>query len=144
MSRMKNFALDEQLARDTLSITDWPLCKVLLRNDANYPWIILVPCRSNITEIYQMSKEEQFQLIEEVSNASKILKAFSKADKINIGTLGNIVSQLHIHIIARYKNDSAWPQPVWGKVPAISYSEAQLQKLLPKLKDCFIPSPTYG
>ncbi len=133
----ENFKLDEQLELDTVSISNWALCQVLLRNDNNYPWLILVPRRADIIEIYELSSEDQVQLIEEISQVSKIFKSFTNADKINIAAFGNIVSQLHVHIIARYRNDPAWPQVVWGKTPSNPYENAQLSELVSRLKDSF-------
>jgi diadenosine tetraphosphate (Ap4A) HIT family hydrolase len=103
-------------------------------NDANYPWLILVPDRDNITEIYQLSEADQAQLIRESSLVAKMLSDHFNADKINIAALGNVVPQLHIHHIARYRHDAAWPKPVWGQVPSQPYSEEAQMNVLDKLR----------
>ena len=103
-------------------------------NDANYPWFILVPDRESITEIYQLDENDQQQLITESSRLSRILHTAFNADKINIGALGNIVPQLHIHHIARYKDDAAWPAPVWGTVKASAYQDTEQAYVIDKLK----------
>lgn len=111
-----------QLQNDCIIIGRFSLCHLLLMNDCNYPWFILVPDRVNVSEIHQLSSADQTQLIAESSKLSSMLKSGFNADKINIAALGNIVPQLHIHHIARYKTDAAWPAPVWGKVAAKPYT----------------------
>ena len=102
--------------------------------DANYPWFILVPDRENITEIHQLNETDQQQLIAESSTLSRIIDRQFNADKINIAALGNLVPQLHIHHIVRYKTDAAWPAPVWGKFPPIPYSDEATRQLIARLK----------
>lgn len=102
--------------------------------DANYPWFILVPDRDNITEIFELDPADQGQLIAESSLLSRALREQFNADKINIGALGNVVAQLHIHHIARYKDDAAWPGPVWGRHPAKPYSEQDVKRVIDTLK----------
>lgn len=121
------FKLDDRLAADTLTLGRFGLSGLLLHRDANYPWFILVPERENITEIYQLPAAEQEQLIRESSLLAETLMAVFNPDKINIAALGNVVPQLHIHHIARFRSDPAWPGPVWGAVSASSYSDAELQ-----------------
>jgi diadenosine tetraphosphate (Ap4A) HIT family hydrolase len=125
--------LHPQLQKDCLIIGRLTLCHVLLMNDANYPWLILVPDRDNITEIYQLSEADQAQLIRESSLVAKMLSEHFNADKINIAALGNVVPQLHIHHIARYRHDAAWPKPVWGQVPSQPYNEEARAEMLDKL-----------
>ncbi len=121
------FTLDAQLAADTAFITRFKLCQVLLMKDAHYPWIILVPEREDIEEIHQLSPADQAQLMQEVTHVSeKLAKAF-QADKINVGALGNVVSQLHVHVIARFTQDPAWPAPVWGFGPPAPYADGDLE-----------------
>ncbi|MCQ9616092.1 HIT family protein [Paenalcaligenes niemegkensis] len=119
------FSLHPTLAADTIEIGELSLCKVLLINDQQYPWLILVPKRPDISEIFELNAEDQQQLWTETTAVAKALSVYSKADKMNIATLGNMVPQLHMHIIARHKSDAAWPAPVWGKVPAKPYSAEQ-------------------
>ncbi len=116
------FTLHPQLQADCIPLGRFPLCQLLLLNDANYPWFILVPEREAVSEIYQLSAEEQQQLMRESSQLAQRLVDRFKADKMNIAALGNVVSQLHLHHIVRYRHDPAWPAPVWGKVPPRPYN----------------------
>ncbi|MDX8396801.1 MAG: HIT family protein [Mariprofundaceae bacterium] len=125
--------LHAQLEKDCMVVGKLDLCVVLLMPDANYPWLILVPQRENISEIYQLNEQDQQQLMRESSQVSILLTELFKADKINVAALGNMVAQLHIHHIVRYKNDAAWPAPIWGAVPAKRYDEKALQDILDKL-----------
>ena len=126
--------LHPQLNKDCLIIGHFPLCRLLLMQDANYPWFILVPDRDNIRELYQLSVADQQQFISESSVIARLLHDEFQADKINIAALGNIVPQLHIHHVARYKTDIAWPAPIWGKFPAKPYTQQQLDEVNRKLK----------
>lgn len=128
------FVLDPRLAQDTVSIGDFPLCRLLLSNDSNYPWFILVPRRAEISELFQLSTADQLQLWQETTALSQILKDAFNADKLNVAALGNIVSQLHMHIIVRYREDAAWPAPVWGKHPARPYTAEQLSAIRDRLQ----------
>ncbi len=112
---------------------------LLLMKDANYPWFILVPDREAITEIHQLDPVDLQQLIKESSILSKTISEQFNADKINIAALGNVVSQLHIHHIVRYRSDAAWPAPVWGKHPASTYTEAAIDQLVGKLEQAMMP-----
>jgi diadenosine tetraphosphate (Ap4A) HIT family hydrolase len=125
---MHDFALHPQLAADTIEIGQLALCRVLLMNDANYPWLILVPQRPGLHEIFELNTDEQTQLIHESSRVAQLMSSHFNADKINIAALGNMVPQLHIHHIVRYKSDPAWPAPVWGQAPARPYAADQGQK----------------
>ncbi len=122
------FELHPRLTQDTLVIGDFPLSRLLLMNDANYPWFILVPRRAEIREIFELEQRDQRQLLDESSHLSQILNKIFQADKLNIAALGNMVPQLHIHHIVRYQNDQAWPNPVWGLFPAQPYTERALQE----------------
>lgn len=128
------FVLDPRLVQDTLPIGDFPLCRLLLSNDSNYPWFILVPRQAGITEIFELEPEDQLQLWRETTVVSQTLKALFDADKLNVAALGNVVSQLHMHVIVRRRGDIAWPAPVWGKHPAVPYTEEQLAVIRDKLK----------
>jgi len=126
--------LHPQLEKDCFVIGRLPLCALLLMNDSNYPWFILVPQRQGISEIHQLSEADQQQLMRESSQlAAGIEKEFG-ADKINIAALGNMVSQLHIHHIVRYKSDPAWPAPVWGRFPAKAYDENKAAEISARLR----------
>jgi len=128
------FVLDPRLAQDTLPIGDFPLCRLLLSNDSNYPWFILVPRRADISELFQLDTADQLQLWQETTALSHILKDSFSADKLNIAALGNIVSQLHMHVIVRRHEDAAWPAPVWGKHPARPYTAEQLSAIRDRLR----------
>jgi diadenosine tetraphosphate (Ap4A) HIT family hydrolase len=111
----------------------FPLCHLLLSRDANYPWCILVPDRDDVSEIHQLTEADQQQLLRESSQLARVLETVCAPDKLNIAALGNIVPQLHLHHIARYRNDPAWPAPVWGRVAPRPYDETQLAVLLEQL-----------
>ena len=128
------FTLDQRLQQDTLLLGDFPLCRLLLMNDANYPWFILVPRRDEVSELFQLDAQEQQQLWRGSTELAEVLKDTFKADKMNVATLGNVVSQLHMHVIVRRKDDPAWPAPVWGKHPAKPYSDEQVAALRSKLR----------
>ncbi|MDH5358227.1 MAG: HIT domain-containing protein [Gammaproteobacteria bacterium] len=119
------FKLHSRLAQDTIAIGHFPLCEVLLMNDARYPWIILVPRRDDISEIYQLNEHDQQQLIVESSFVASTLSSLVHADKMNVAAIGNMVPQLHVHHVARYHSDESWPAPVWGKGEALPYSEQE-------------------
>ncbi|MBL6784702.1 MAG: HIT domain-containing protein [Rickettsiales bacterium] len=126
---MEKFSLNSRLKADTIKIAEFELSELLLMNDKNYPWFILVPRRSNISEIFQLNDQDQTQLYKEISYLAEILQQFYRADKVNIGALGNMVPQLHIHVIMRFKNDIAWPKPVWGLFDAINYSDEEITQI---------------
>jgi diadenosine tetraphosphate (Ap4A) HIT family hydrolase len=121
---MPDFTLHPQLAADTVAVGDLALCRVLLSKDANYPWLILVPRRSDIVELIDLTAVDRAALSAEIDAAARALKATVPCDKLNVAALGNMVPQLHVHIIARRHGDPAWPKPVWGAVPAIAYNPA--------------------
>jgi diadenosine tetraphosphate (Ap4A) HIT family hydrolase len=123
-----------QLKNDCVLLGRFDLCYLLLANDANYPWFIMVPDRDSIKEIYQLSKDDQMQLLSESSLLSEHIMQVFNGDKLNLAALGNQVPQLHIHHIVRYESDLAWPTPVWGKVAAKPYSENGLADLVSKLE----------
>lgn len=118
------FSLHPRLAADTRPVTDLPLCRVLLMNDRTYPWLILVPQRPDLREMHRLSGPDQAQLLAELMTVSRVLEAHTGALKMNVAALGNMVPQLHIHVIARFEGDAAWPAPVWGKAPAAPYDDA--------------------
>jgi diadenosine tetraphosphate (Ap4A) HIT family hydrolase len=124
------WSLHPQLAQDTTPVGDLPLSRVLLANDANYPWLILVPRLPRLSELIDLEENAQVQLLGEIAAASRALQDITECDKLNIAALGNQVAQLHVHIIGRRHNDAAWPKPVWGVVPPIAYD--------PQLRDGFI------
>lgn len=130
-----------QLQSDSESLGKFSLCHVRLSRDANYPWLVLIPDRRGIREIFELSWNDQMQLMRESSHVARVLTHIYKPDKLNIATLGNIITQLHMHHIVRYHNDVAWPAPVWGRVPARPYPpgewDRQIECLRTSLKsDC--------
>lgn len=127
---MDSFELHPRLAADTVLATDWALSRVLLMNDVRYPWLVLVPRRAGLTELHQLSVEDRAFLMEEIALAGERLKALTGAAKINTGALGNLVPQLHIHVVARSPGDAAWPGPVWGQGTPTPYEAAARDELL--------------
>jgi diadenosine tetraphosphate (Ap4A) HIT family hydrolase len=115
------FALHPRLEADTAFIADWLLCRVLLMNDARYPWLILVPRRLDVTEMTDLTADDRDALMQEMMRVGDIVRRLPGVAKLNIGALGNLVPQLHIHVIGRHPGDPAWPGPVWGHSPAIPY-----------------------
>lgn len=138
------FALDPRLQGDTVPLGSFPLSLLLLMNDATYPWLVLVPQRPAITEIFQLPVTDQQQLLAESTHLAEVMTALFAPDKLNIAALGNVVPQLHLHHVARFRRDPAWPAPVWGKFPAVAYRPEQIidlrGRLLPRLRD-FAPTP---
>jgi len=120
------FQLHPQLEADTVLVGRFPLSLLLLSKDANYPWCILVPQREGMEEIYQLDSADQLQLLHESSLLAETLAALFAADKINVATIGNMVPQLHMHHVVRFKSDVAWPRPIWGAVEAVAYQEDML------------------
>jgi diadenosine tetraphosphate (Ap4A) HIT family hydrolase len=128
------FQLDERLEADTYPLGDLPLCRVLLMDDARYPWLILVPRRAKAVEIMQLSKDDRAALIEEIAQVQAALASVTRPDKLNVGALGNIVKQLHVHVIARYVSDEAGSGPVWGVGVRKSYPPHMVGPLMDKLQ----------
>jgi diadenosine tetraphosphate (Ap4A) HIT family hydrolase len=128
------FALDPRLAADTFLVGDAPLCRVLLMNDARFPWAILVPRRPGLIEIHDLDASERAILIEEAALVGDRLKKLTGAFKINIAALGNSVPQLHVHVIARFADDSAWPGPVWGVGETLPYTPGAAEERLATLR----------
>jgi diadenosine tetraphosphate (Ap4A) HIT family hydrolase len=128
------FTLDPRLQQDSLPIGDFPLCRLLLSNDSNYPWFILVPRREDISEIFQLGVADQQQLWQESTLLAQRLKDAFDADKMNVAALGNVVKQLHVHVIVRKHEDAAWPAPIWGKQPATPYSAEQVAAIRERLR----------
>lgn len=138
------FVLDSRLQQDTLLIGDFPLCRLLLSNDSNYPWFILVPRRADIVEVFELTAEEQLQLWHETTVLAQLLKVTFNADKLNVAALGNVVSQLHMHVIVRHRADPAWPAPVWGKFPAQPYTQAGFSTVLERLRPVLVEDFTFA
>jgi len=125
-----SFALDPRLASDTSLVGDLPLSRALLMNDARYPWLILVPRRAGLIEITDLAPDQRAQLIEETALVAAAISELPEVEKVNLGALGNIVRQLHVHVLGRRAGDMAWPGPVWGKGTAEPYEAAARQARL--------------
>ncbi len=125
-----SFTLHAQLAQDTVPVGDLALSRVLLANDANYPWLILVPRRAGLVELIDLEENAQVQLLHEIVNTARVFKETTACDKLNVAALGNQVQQLHVHIIARKRRDAAWPKPVWGVVAPSSYNPDARETLI--------------
>jgi diadenosine tetraphosphate (Ap4A) HIT family hydrolase len=134
MNSESPWSLHPQLAADTVPVGDLALARVLLANDANYPWLILVPRLPGLTELIDLQESAQIQLLGEIAAAARALQAITECDKLNIAALGNQVPQLHVHVIARRHSDAAWPKPIWGAAPAIAYDETSRRGLLAALR----------
>lgn len=132
------FQLHPQLAQDTLPVGRFPLSLLLLSKDANYPWCILVPQREDIFEIHHLSDEDQQQLIRESSQLAETMTGLFNAHKMNVAALGNQVRQLHLHHVARFQDDPAWPKPVWGMVEAKAYAPEELEERLKVLRNALV------
>ncbi len=127
------FELDHRLREDTSVIGDLHLSRVLLHRDANYPWCILVPRRKGIREIFELKEIEQMTLLDESRALAAVMTALFQPDKLNVAALGNVVSQLHVHLIARFEDDPAWPAPVWGATAAKAYGPGQREARIEQL-----------
>ena len=124
------FELHPRLSADTIAVVEWPLCQVLLMNDSAWPWLILVPRRHGVSELHELDAGDREILVHEIATASHRLQNFCGADKMNVAALGNVVPQLHVHVIARFTTDPAWPRPVFGAQPPTPYQPEALAELL--------------
>ena len=141
---MNTFTIDDRLLRSTEWVADLPLCRLFLQNDTRYPWFVLVPRIADVTEMYQLTKADQAQLMTEISQMSRYLKEALSVHKVNVGALGNVVPQLHIHVLGRDPSDATWPNPVWGVGTAERYTAEALQENVERARQwvkgssCFI------
>src|SRR5215472_7428345 len=119
------WSLHPQLAATTRVAGDLPLCRVLAADDANFPWLLLVPRRLGAVEIIDLDDAQRMQLMAEIAQVSAALKQLTACDKLNVAAIGNVVPQLHVHVVARWKRDAAWPKPVWGAVPPMPYASGE-------------------
>lgn len=132
---MDKFNLDERLEADTIFVADLSISRLLLFNDNKFPWVVLVPRRNNLVELNDLTVVEYRALQQEIYDLTGKLKTLFNADKMNIATLGNVVSQLHVHIIARYHNDCCWPGPVWGNFDKEEISKDRLADLVDRIRN---------
>jgi len=128
------WTLDPQLERDAVAVGDLPLSRVLLMDDANFPWLIVVPRHAGAVEIFDLDGDQRAQLMSELALLARVLKSLTSCDKINIAAIGNVVRQLHVHIIARRHRDAAWPRPVWGALPPRPLDRAERNRLIEALR----------
>ncbi|MEQ8708178.1 MAG: HIT family protein [Rhodospirillales bacterium] len=128
------FELHPDLVAGTFDVASLPLCRVQLLNDKTYPWLVLVPAKPGLKDFHDIAASDQLTLMQEIDLASRALVSIYNPDKMNVAALGNMTPQLHIHVIARYKNDPAWPGPVWGAVAAKKYGEAELAQMIEKIQ----------
>jgi diadenosine tetraphosphate (Ap4A) HIT family hydrolase len=126
--------LHPQLARDTVDLGELTLARVLVVNDANWPWLLLVPRRVGVREIIDLEEVEQAQLMTEITRTARAVKTVTQCDKLNIAALGNAVPQLHVHVIARREGDAGWPRPVWGAAPPVAYEKNMLEQFIESLR----------
>jgi diadenosine tetraphosphate (Ap4A) HIT family hydrolase len=134
------WSLDPQLERDTVTVGDLPLARVLVMDDATYPWLILVPRIPGAVELIDLDDEQQAQLMDEIAMLSRVLKDVTGCDKLNVAAIGNVVAQLHVHVVARRRDDPAWPRPVWGHAPARPYDKPELDRFI----DCIRREVAFG
>lgn len=132
------WSLDPQLQRDTVAVGDLALSRVLAMNDAEYPWLVLVPRRAGVSEIIDLGAEEA-QLMIEIARASRALKDTTGCDKLNVAAIGNVVPQLHVHIVARRKDDPLWPKPVWGASPGRPCDKAAMERFISTIQAKLLP-----
>lgn len=128
------FELDSRLQNDTFFVCDLTLSRVLLMNDSQFPWLILVPMRDDVAEIIDLTEQEQQMLLSESAKVSKVMQKLFSPYKLNVAALGNVVRQLHVHHVARFENDVAWPKPVWGNQSSVAYEESDAAEIISELK----------
>jgi diadenosine tetraphosphate (Ap4A) HIT family hydrolase len=131
---METFALHPRLAADTLAVGELPLCRVLLMDDARFPWLVLVPRIAGLVEITGLDDDDAVRLTNEARRAANALQAHCAPHKINLGALGNLVPQFHLHVVARFREDARWPQPVWGAGPSERYAEGESARRIGALR----------
>lgn len=134
---MTSFDLNPRLEGDSLPVLDLPLCAVRLMKDANYPWLLLMPRKPDLVEIIDLTELDQQQLMREIALTSQVLRDVTECEKLNVGALGNQVPQLHVHIIARFRADAAWPGPIWGVVPPRPYEDDADKHLIDRLRTAY-------
>ena len=131
---MPDFELHPRLAADTRLVGDLPLCRVLLMDDARFPWLVLVPRVPGLVELTELADADAMRLIDETRRAARALQAHCAPHKLNLGALGNLVPQFHQHVVARFREDARWPQPVWGAGPAEPYADAMARARVDALR----------
>lgn len=138
-----SFVLDPRLREDTAPIGRLPLTRARLHRDARYPWVVLVPARPSLRELFDLSPADRHALTDETAAVAELLSRTLGAHKINVGALGNLVPQLHVHVIARFEGDDAWPGPVWGAHPPLAYTPELLGERIALLAAAFADLPGF-
>ncbi|MEA1675587.1 HIT family protein [Nitrospirillum sp. BR 11163] len=133
MTSADEFTLHPRLAADTVVVGDLPLCRALLSQNACWPWLILAPRRAGAVEIHRLQTAEQVQLMAEITQASRVMEAVFAPDKLNVAAIGNLVPQLHVHVVARTRGDAAWPGPIWGSGHERAYGAGEAEALARRL-----------
>lgn len=131
----EKFSLHPRLAADTFLVDDWPLCRVLLMNDSRFPWLILMPRQDGLRDFDEIAESDKPSFLTEIDRASRALRTETSAEKMNVAALGNMVPQLHVHVVARFVTDAAWPAPVWGVGEAVPYTTDQAEALILALRE---------
>jgi diadenosine tetraphosphate (Ap4A) HIT family hydrolase len=131
---LESWSLHPQLARDTIVVGDLALSRLLVVNDANWPWLLLVPRRQGASEVIDLDEVERAQLMTEIARVAHALKEVTACDKLNVAALGNVVPQLHVHVIARRSGDAGWPKPIWGAAPPLPHDPRELDRFVTAIK----------
>ena len=130
---MPDFAVDTAFEAGSVAAAEWPLCHVRLQDDARFPWLILIPRVEGAVELADLSAEQRAALMEETVRAGDLVRRLGPVEKLNVGAIGNVTSQLHVHVVGRRRDDGLWPDPVWGRGPAVPYDPAERARLLEKI-----------
>ena len=130
---MSQFRPDPAFEAGSVAAAEWPLCHVRLQDDARFPWLILIPRVEGAVELADLSAEQRAALMEETVRAGDLVRRFGPVEKLNVGAIGNVTSQLHVHVVGRRRDDGLWPDPVWGRGPAVPYDPAERARLLEKI-----------
>ena len=130
---MSQFRPDPAFEAGSVAAAEWPLCHVRLQDDARFPWLILIPRVEGVVELADLSAEQRAALMEETVRAGDLVRRLGPVEKLNVGAIGNVTSQLHVHVVGRRRDDGLWPDPVWGRGPAVPYDPAERARLLEKI-----------
>jgi diadenosine tetraphosphate (Ap4A) HIT family hydrolase len=139
-----SFSLHPRLAADSVEVASARLCQIRLLDDRRFPWLLLVPVLPELREIHELSPADRAQLVEEVAAVSRVLVELVSPTKVNVGALGNLVPQLHVHVVARFEGDAAWPGPVWGSGERVPYAEAERERFVATLRAALAREPALG
>ena len=130
---MSQFRPDPAFEAGSVAAAEWPLCHVRLQDDARFPWLILIPRVEGAVELADLSAEQRAALMEETVRAGDLVRRLGPVEKLNVGAIGKVTSQLHVHVVGRRRDDGLWPDPVWGRGPAVPYDPAERARLLEKI-----------